>query len=521
MLLVRRMIAAKSAANSLLSFARYTMPDPEDVENPDVSLYQVAAHHRLIAEAVEKFERGEWLRVCLSIPPQFGKSEIISRRGISWILGRRPYLNIMFGTYNQDFANEFGDDVRTIVQSPEFKQVFPRCQLRPGSKSKDHMVTTQRGKLSFLGRGGSGTGRPADRFVIDDPIKDAKEASSLTIRDDVWNWFTKVVYTRCHAASGIFIVQTRWDEDDLIGRLTDPSNPHYVKEVADKWVYINVPAIIDDEKIAEALGKKVGESLWPERFSLDHLESARALNPVGFSALYQGRPTPLEGAFFKQAHLHTYDIGELPREGNMYLSGDLALSLDQGDHSCVGNWRLCKDGNLWLLPDLYWKQKLADESVEEVVGFIKTHRPLRGFWEKGQIAKAVGPFLEKRMMEEGAYTVMEALSAAGSKGAKAVSIRGMMAAGRVRFPRFAPWWPKAREQLLKFTGEGDKEDDFVDMCSQVGQGLMKQVSTAPRKVEKSNVIEIGTMRWVLAESNRQKRLDEASKRRLRAGGGHG
>ncbi len=501
----KRVRAIQLAKDNMLSFARLMMPDPEAIEDTDKSLYAVKEHHKLLCAALEEVAAGKNLRLIISMPPQHGKSQLTSRFFPAWFMGRMPFRNLMQGTYNQSFAEEFGDDVRTIINSPEFAQVFPQCKLRQGSKAKDHMVTERNGKMSFLGRGGSGTGRPADLFIIDDPLKDAKEAESLTIRNDVWEWFTKVAYTRCHALTAIVIIATRWHEDDLIGRITDPTNPYYDSEEAKKWTYINVPAIVDEPRIAEALGLNVGDALWAERFSLAHLESARRLNPLGFSALYMGRPTPPEGAFFKLEHLKTYEERDLPKNGRHYLSGDLALTPESDrDHSVVGMWRLAEDGCLYLLPDLYWEQKGPDYSVEKIIGMIRDHKPLLGWWEKGQIARAVGPFLEKRMYETGHYVKLEQLPTAGSKGGRATSIRGLMMQGRVKFPRFAPWWTRAKDEMLKFTGSGeDKSDDFCDMCALIGAGLNMQMTPRFHVPEVENVIPIGTMRWVKEEHNRE------------------
>jgi hypothetical protein len=218
----KRLMAARQARESFIDFMQFMMPDPN---NPGQSLYKVKPHHVMLAEALEEVESGKCMRLLISMPPQHGKSQQSSRGFPSWVWGRSPHKNIMLGTYNQDFANEFGDDIRNIVSSPQYRQVFAKFSLRKGSKAKDHMVTLEGGKFSALGRGGSGTGRPADLFIIDDPIKDAKEAESLTIRNDVWEWFTKVAYTRCHTLTPIVIILTRWNEDDIIGRLTDPTSP--------------------------------------------------------------------------------------------------------------------------------------------------------------------------------------------------------------------------------------------------------------------------------------------------------
>lgn len=506
----KRSRAALEARDNMVPFMCFTHPEPQDPEDSDRTVYDAQPHHRLLGEIMEKVDRGEMLRVAISMPPQHGKSEQMSRGGPAWLVGRRPHRNIMFGTYNQDFANEFGDDVRAVIQSHAYRQVFPRVELRTGSKAKDHMVTTAGGKLSFLGRGGSGTGRPADIFIIDDPIKDDKEARSITVRNDVWKWFNRVVSTRLHGLSVIVIIQTRWSHDDLIGRLTDQKNRYYRESVAKQWRVINLPAILDDAELAKALGRKVGEPLWPTRFPLTLLESARTLDPEGFSALYQGRPTPPEGSFYKRDMLEGvgYTLDQLPKNLTRYGSCDLAVSPEKdADKSCVGDWGIDSQGCAWLLPHIYWERKAADDSVEKIWQMGKEAGWISLFGETGQISRSVGPFLTKRMDEEGVYFEVIDFPTGGSKASKSVSFRGRLKQGKVKLPKFASWYPEAEEQMLKFTGiEDNEEDDFCDMLARLGQGLEEQFNATPSKRLPDNVIPVGTFGWTVAAARREKEL---------------
>lgn len=510
----QKRLAATNARDSLLEYAKFMSPDPDHPDDPTKSLYSVHPHHRLLAEALESVERGECLRLAISMPPQHGKSQMASRLFPSWYEGKNPHKNLMLGTYNQDFANEFGDDVRNFIESPFFADVFPNVELRKGSRSKDHMVTNRGGKLSFIGRGGSGTGRPADGLLVDDPIKDAKEAESLTIRNDVWEWFTKVANTRCHALSFQIIIQTRWHEDDLIGRLTDSTNRHYDEAIAKQWTYINIPAIMDDPKIAKALGKKMGEALWPERFPLQLLDTARRLNPSGFSALYMGKPTPPDGSFYKIDMLTPYKKNELPQNLRYYGSMDLAVSPEKdADSSVILNWGLDEHDVLWLLPDIFWDRKSADQSVEKIILFAKTYNWFDAWGEKGQIDKMIRPFLTKRMQEEKIFFNFNSFPVVGNKGARSIAMRGRMAQGMVRFPTFASWWPRAQEQILKFTGSGnDKEDDFCDALALIGQALISQLKATAPQVS-GNVINVGSLGWI----KRQSKFEESQNKKYAKG----
>jgi predicted phage terminase large subunit-like protein len=508
---------ALDARKDFLSFVRHTLPDPDDFENPVASRYKVEAHHRLLAEALQEVAEGKCLRLIISMPPQHGKSELASRRFPSWFMGKYPFRNLMHGTYNQDFADNFGEEVRGIMEQSEYAQVFPKTEFRKGSRSKDHMVTTQGGKLTFLGRGGAGTGKPADIFIIDDPIKDAKEAESGTIRNDVWEWFTKVAFTRCHVLSAIIIIMTRWHEDDLVGRLTDSTNAFYNEEVAKSYTVINIPAEIDDERLAKALGKKVGDALWEERFPLQHLRTARLMNPLAYSALYMGRPTPPEGAFYKRDMFKGYNsLSELPNNLRYYGTTDLAVSPDKNrDKSVILNWGLDEFDELWLLPDIYWEQKAADESVEKIWQFGKQYGWFDFWGEKGMIDRAISPFLKKRMEEEGVYFNVNAFPTTGSKGHRSIAMRGRCSQGKVHVPKFASWWHQAQDQLLKFTGSGDdKEDDFCDAFALMGQALNTMVkATKERTSEK--VVQIGSLAWIKDATRREQQI---MKKRKHSGG---
>lgn len=506
---VSRLIAAKKSKDSLLDFTRFTMPDPVDMDDVGKSLYQPALHHRAICELLEKVERGEILRALISMPPRGGKSELCSRRFPPWFVGRDPYRQVILATYSQEFADDFGRKSREIIDMPQYRQIFPNVSLRKGSRAADRMELEQGGMLAFVGAGGAVTGRGADLLLIDDPLKNREEAESLTTRNKIWDWFTSTAYTRLMPGGRIVIIMTRWHEDDIVGRIM---NPAYVpKDEANKWYVLNLPAIYDE-------GTDQERALWPERYPLEVLKSTRAfIGARDWSALYQGNPTPPEGSYFKRDMIHTYTPEQMPNKFRSYLAGDLALGTKkQHDSSCVGDWMLDENDTLFLSPGIYWDKKPADESVEKIIDMMEFRKGtlMDTFWERGQIEKAVGPFLKKRMLERGCYTSVNALPVVGDKGIRATAIRGRMAMGKVRFPAWAPWWPRALDQLLKFTGSGDDaEDDFVDQCGLIGQALGKQLRASPDYEKQDNVIKPLTMKWVRWHTDQKENAEKRYKNR--------
>ena len=529
--MARRLLLFKKAEFDFLSFCLAMNPHPDFPDDPTKSRFQIKSHHRLVAQELEAIQKGDNLRLALSMPPQHGKSEEISRLFPAWYMGKQPWKNYMFGTYSQDFANDFGAQVRAIMNHPNYALIFPKVGLRKDSKAKDYQVTTENGQLAFVGRGGAGTGKPADLFIIDDPLKDDQEASSPATRESVYQWFTKVAYTRCHSTSAIVIVHTRWNEDDLIGRICDPDHPNHDKEIAGDWRYVNIPAVIDNPKLAEALGIKMelpeddfvsrmfcgqdedGKALppfpiaplWGERFSLRHLASAKKLNPRGFTSLYQGRPTPEDGDYFKRDWIRYYNREDLPpkEELTFYAASDHSASVKtQADPSCLGAVGIDCHGNIYVLPDLIWEKMETNRTVEEMIAMMKRRKPAIWFAESDLIKKSFGPFLRKRMKEEHVYTpVFDMSTKQGDKVMRARSIQGRMEMGMVYLPAFASWTEKAVQELLKFPN--GTHDDFVDMIAWIGLGLDSEHAGSMAKDAKPKGPPRGTFGAMLADTKRR------------------
>ena len=119
----KRQKLALECKTDLLKFIKFTMPKPNDHNNIDKSMFQDAKHHRAIAKVLEEVSKGKIKRLIVTLPPRHGKSEMISRRFIPWMMGKDSYKNVIFATYNEDFAQDFGADCRSIMSTPQFQQV--------------------------------------------------------------------------------------------------------------------------------------------------------------------------------------------------------------------------------------------------------------------------------------------------------------------------------------------------------------------------------------------------------------
>ena len=487
---------ALESRDDFLKFVKFTMPDIEDPEDVELSTFKDAKHHRALAKVLEKVEKGHIPRLIVTLPPRHGKTELISRRFIPWLLGRAPYRNIIFATYNEPFSQDIGSDCRNIMQSPGFKQVFPKFRFRMGGLSKEKLQAAEGGMAAFVGRGGSITGRGADILIIDDPIKDSEEAQSPTLRAKLWDWFTQVAMTRLMTKFAcVVVVHTRWHEDDLIGRITDPSNPCYSDEEAGKWKIINLPAIAGE---ADPLGRKPGEALWPERFDLEFLNAAKQLDSRGFSALYQQKPTPEDGDLFRADWITMYDKSQLPSDLRIYAASDHAIGTDKtrNDATVMIVGGVDQYGDLYIL-DVWWKKEGSDKQVEAMLRLAKQWKPLLWYAERGHISKAIGPFLRKRMQEEKVYFTIEEVTPVNNKVQRAQSIMGRMSMKKVRFPKHAPWMMEARDEMLKFPNA--RHDDFVDALAWLGRAV-DRMATPSRTKPASNEPQYGTLGWLKADA---------------------
>lgn len=503
--LLLRQQRAMQARDDLMAFVKFTSPSAEEPNNVEKSSYVDARHHRAIARALEQVERGEIRQLILTMPPRHGKTELATKRFGAWVAGRHPRENIAVASYSDDMAEDFGADTRAITSTPQFKQVFPTFKLRRGGTSKSNIQTTEGGRLVFVGRGGALTGRGAHLLIIDDLIKDADEARSPTVRDQAWNWFTKVAMTRRMGKKLVLIIMTRWHADDVIGRLTDPENPCYNAIEASKWKIINLPALAEDD---DPLGREVGEPLWPDgpdKFDLDFLESQQRLDPMGFASLYQQRPSAADGTLFRREYIRYYDPDDMPEDLRYYCSSDHAVSTRQHrDYTVLLKAAIDKQDNIYLT-ECFWKRAASHEAVEAMLT-MGTGRTQPLFWwaERGHISSSIGPFLRKRMEETKRFFTLIEVTPVGDKEQRAQSISARMALGHVWLPKGAPWVERAINELMLFPN--GTHDDFVDALALIGLGLrslFRPGKSASQKKKEEPVY--GTLGWVKYQESWEKR----------------
>jgi predicted phage terminase large subunit-like protein len=279
---------------------------------------------------------GDIQRLLLFLPPRSGKSELVSRYFPAWLIGLYPDRRVILTSYEADFAASWGRKARDALA--EFGSLF-EVAVREDSAAASHWdIKGHAGGMDTAGVGGPITGKGADVLIIDDPIKNSEEADSPTYREKIWDWFQTTAYTRLEPEGAIILIMTRWHPDDLAGRLLKQ-----MESGGEHWDVVSLPAIAEDNDL---LGREPGRALWPARFDEAALaETKKTISQRWWSAMYQQRPIPQEGAMFRRDWFEV--VTEYPDDANHVRYWDLAAT-KKGDYT-AGALVAEKDGIYYIV----------------------------------------------------------------------------------------------------------------------------------------------------------------------------
>lgn len=344
----KREKAKRNAKRSLIDFVQYIKPD-----------YTVKWFHRVIAEHLDKVFEGEIQRLMISVPPQHGKSELSTRSFPAYVLGRDPNSMIAIASYSATIAEGFSANIQRRIDSDAYRQLFPEVKLpgRGEGKRTNNLfeIVGKNGYLMAVGRGGSLTSKTVDIGIIDDPLKDRAEAQSLTIRESLWGWYETVFETRLHNQSRQVVIQTRWDEDDLSGRLLERDG-RYSPENPTGWHVISFPALKEKDENAYD-PRKEGEALWPEKHSRERMEKIQRDSPLTFNALYQQDPKPSKEAM---VYPNWGECQSFPECDTVFYGLDFGFSNDPTAIVKIG-----KVNNRLYLQEMCYETGLTNDDIAE------------------------------------------------------------------------------------------------------------------------------------------------------------
>ena len=323
--------------------------------------------HRTYYRVLEAFAEGRVRRLMISMPPQHGKSVGATTLLPAYLLGLDPDLRIAIASYSASLASKFNRRVQRILCSAEYGELFPDTTIKRGSKPPEYIRTADEveivgheGSLLSVGREGSLTGNRVDCFLLDDLYKDAMEANSPLVRENCWEWYTSVVRTRMHNDSRELLVFTRWHEEDLIGMLRQREPvvelrawEDLARVSADGWLALNFEALKTTPPSAID-PRAAGEALWPARHDAALLHAKRALDPLRFECMYQGRPSVREGLLYGDQFAE-YDA--LPRE--IVRRANYTDTADTGDdYLCSLSYAVDTDGIIYITDAVYSREPM-------------------------------------------------------------------------------------------------------------------------------------------------------------------
>lgn len=502
----------RDARKDLVSWAKYYLADFQ--QSP-------AKHHRLLLEKLQQITDGTLKHsvtglpcknLIILMPRGSAKSTYASVIYPPWFIQRRPGCRILACSHSEDLIQKFSRDCRNSVA--KHGKVLGYT-LSSDSRSVSEWSTSNSASYRCAGVTAGIVGRRGDAGVIDDYIGSHDDADSQLIRESRWQWYQSDFWPCLKPDAIQIIVATRWHEEDLVGCLLDPNNSYNSPVDPSAWEVIRIPYIAEEN---DPIGRPIGERLWADYYNEAHEKGVRSLPPRIFAGMFQQRPAPEDGDFFKKHMFVPYDRDEyealMRKNPRIYGAGDWAVSTAKGaNRTCFGFAAMDEDGFLYILQDIFWKVADPKEVVTQFVEKLKQRSPMQFWSEKGHISKAWGPFLKEKMLDEGVYTYITEVTPARSKGDRATAIRGRMDMGRVKFPTFAPWWPDAYAEMLSFVGDADnKSDDFVDFLAHLGMGINSISKASP--INRTRAPKLGDpmildYAWLKREERENKRLKTA------------
>lgn len=436
--------------------------------------------HRFLCETAWKFVSEEtgnpYDILLLSVPPQHGKSLTLTETFPSFYLGKNQEKRVIEVSYGSDFAKRFGRANRQKVE--QFGWLFGIGVAKDVRSNTDWRLSNNRGGMVSRGLGSPITGEPGDLIIIDDPIKNSQEARSQAQRDNLWNEWQQTIMSRVQTGTKIIVIQTRWHEDDLIGRLKD--QPY--------TTYYNLEAINESED--DPLGREIGEALCPEigkdekwlnnykaGLTSGEIDESGESGLRAWEALFQGHPTNKEGNILHREWWKLYE-GEIEDPDMQIMSVDPAFK-DNGDFVAIGIWAK-KGPNIYLI-DLV-REHLNFQATMDVImqrralypcGYILIEDKANG--------SAIIETLRKKIMGVVGVTPRD------SKEERVNAVSFAIEAGNVFLPKDKRFTADFIEECAQFPN--GKHDDMVDQMTQaLARLIWSGKRRRPRKIPERNFL---------------------------------
>ncbi len=466
--------------------AWHNYADYFQLANPGMKMYP---HVKLICDKLQKIADGEQHFYIIELGPQHGKSLTITKTFPSYFLMKYPDKHAMIVAYSQDLYSQFAASNRRAFSDWCGSVPYPGLKLGKNA-AQTFDIQDHRGGFYATSILGGATGMSADLLVIDDPVKNAEEAHSMTVKNKIWDEWNLTFYPRLQKGGSVIVIMTRWQTDDLAGRLLQRSSL--------PWEEIKLPAIAEDipAGTTDIIGRHNGEALCPELHSLDELKTHKHdMGTQKFTALYQQSPTIEGGNIFKREWAKYYvpdretmlrlgltekDVKIRPRLNHMeetVQAWDATFKGGANDDFVAGQtWARYKT-DMYLLPHWCHKRLGFTETLDAIRAMSKIYPQAT---VKLVEDKANGPAIIDTLKQE-ISGIMPVSPGADSKESRASSVTPYWEAGQVYIPH--PLWISEvddwLEEILNFPN-GAHDDNVDSMVYGVRRLQKKQTSVIDR-----------------------------------------
>jgi len=434
----RKKEGTRNAQKNFLDFVKYMWPH-----------FVEGTHHRIIAEKFDRIAKGTLKRLIVNMPPRHTKSEFASFMLPAFIMGKNPMTKIIQTSHTAELSQRFGRKTKQLIDSSDYKNIFPETLLQADSKAAGRWDTNAGGEYFAAGVGGAITGRGADLLIIDDPHSE-QDALSETAMENAYEWYTSGPRQRLQPGGAIVLVMTRWSTVDLTGQLMKAQ----VEPKADQWEVVEFPAIMES-----------GTPTWPEYWKLSELESVKASLAISkWNAQWMQKPTSEEGAILKREWWKPWTEKDIPDLHYIIQSYDTAFSKKEtADYSAITTWGVFapddQRASLILLDARRGRYDFPE--LKEVA--LKEYN----YWEPEMVlieAKASGMPLTDELRRAGIPVTNYTPTRGNDKRSRVNSIAPIFESGCIYYPEGRTFAEEVIEECAAFPyGE---HDDYVDTVTQ-------------------------------------------------------